>query len=182
MRGPHNERTELLFFQASKATGLHNVRPTWAGTWADTFMTAMYWTKPLLLFSDAENVRLDPMEQFQYAEGGTPNKRRVQMGLPDGRSILLYYHVHGAQYQAILLSMSALPRRKAKPDNAMWKHVQPRFTTFAWLSQSIAEAFNWEALARDGNREYGNFYTPHLGLGRDFSAPIHIEDIFYLGE
>ena len=41
---------------------------------------------------------------------------------------------------------------KAKQDNAMWKHVQPRFTTFAWLSQSIAEAFNWEALARDGDR------------------------------
>ena len=78
--------------------------------------------------------------------------------------------------------MSALPRRKAKQDNATWKHVQPRFTTFAWLSQSIAEAFNWEALARDGEREYGNFYTPHLGLDRDFSAQIHVEDIFYLGE
>ena len=78
--------------------------------------------------------------------------------------------------------MSALPRRKAKQDNAMWKHVQPRFTTFAWLSQSIAEAFNWEALARDGEREYGNFYTPHLRLERDFSAQIHVDDIFYLGE
>ena len=64
-------------------------------SWADTFMTAIYWTKPLLLFSDEENVRLDPMEQFQKVEGGTPNKRRVQMGLPDGHSILLYYQAHG---------------------------------------------------------------------------------------
>ena len=83
-------------------------------SWADTYMTAIYWTKPLLLFSDVENVRLDPMEVFQSAESSTPNKRRVQMGLPDGHSILSYYHVRGTQYQAILLSMSALPRRKAK--------------------------------------------------------------------
>ncbi|MCV6577121.1 MAG: hypothetical protein OIF58_15455, partial [Cohaesibacter sp.] len=90
-------------------------------SWADIYMTAIYWTKPLLLFSDVENVRLDPMEVFQSAESSTPNKRRVLMGLPDGHSILLYYHVRGTQYQAILLSMSALPRRKAKQDNAMWK-------------------------------------------------------------
>ena len=32
MTGPMGERTELCFFPASEATGLHNVHPTWAGT------------------------------------------------------------------------------------------------------------------------------------------------------
>ena len=104
------------------------------------------------------------------------------MGLPDGHSVLLYYQARGTRYQVILLSMSALPRRKAKQDNAMWRHVWPKFTTFAWLSQCTAEAFNMEALARDHTREYGNFAEPHLGLEQDFAAPIHIEDVFYLGE
>ena len=151
-------------------------------SWADTFMIAMYWAKPLLLFSDTENVGLEAMAHFQSAEHGTPNKRRVQMGLPDGHSVLLYYQARGTRYQVILLSMSALPRRKAKQDNAMWRHVWPKFTTFAWLSQCTAEAFNMEALARDHTREYGNFAEPHLGLEQDFAAPIHIEDVFYLGE
>ena len=30
--GPHQERTELLFFPATEETGLHRVHPTWAGT------------------------------------------------------------------------------------------------------------------------------------------------------
>ena len=32
MTGPMGERTELCFFPASEYTGLHNVHPTWAGT------------------------------------------------------------------------------------------------------------------------------------------------------
>ena len=32
MTGPMGERTELCFFPASEVTGLHNVHPTWAGT------------------------------------------------------------------------------------------------------------------------------------------------------
>ena len=32
MTGPMGERTELCFFPASEHTGLHNVHPTWAGT------------------------------------------------------------------------------------------------------------------------------------------------------
>ena len=30
--GPHQEKTELLFFPAAEETGLHRVHPTWAGT------------------------------------------------------------------------------------------------------------------------------------------------------
>ena len=30
--GPHKEKTELLLFPISASTGLHHVRPTWAGT------------------------------------------------------------------------------------------------------------------------------------------------------
>ena len=100
-------------------------------------MIAMYWAKPLLLFSDTENVGLEAMAHFQSAEHGTPNKRQVQMGLPDGHSVLLYYQSRGTRYQVILLSMSALPRRKAKQDNAMWRHVWPKFTTFALLAVQV---------------------------------------------
>ena len=42
MRGPRNERTELLFFQACKATGLHNVHPTWAGTFVLAALGAVF--------------------------------------------------------------------------------------------------------------------------------------------
>ena len=42
MQGPYGERTELLFFQASKATGLHNVHPTWAGTFVLAALGAVF--------------------------------------------------------------------------------------------------------------------------------------------
>ena len=42
MRGPRHERTELLFFQASKDTGLHNVHPTWAGTFVLAALGAVF--------------------------------------------------------------------------------------------------------------------------------------------
>ena len=42
MRGPRNERTELLFLQAGKDTGLHNVHPTWAGTFVLAALGAVF--------------------------------------------------------------------------------------------------------------------------------------------
>ena len=39
--GPHNEKTELLFFPSTQATGLHRVHPTWA-TFALAALVAMF--------------------------------------------------------------------------------------------------------------------------------------------
>ena len=64
----------------------------------------------------------------------------------------------------------------------LWKNVRPSSTAFAWLSREIVHAFCWDALQKDGTREYGNFGVPHLGLGNDFSAKFIIQDLFYLGE
>ena len=40
--GPHQEKTELLFFPANEETGLHRVHPTWAGTFALAALVAMF--------------------------------------------------------------------------------------------------------------------------------------------
>ena len=40
--GPHQEKTELLFFPATEATGLHRVHPTWAGTFALAALVAIF--------------------------------------------------------------------------------------------------------------------------------------------
>ena len=63
-----------------------------------------------------------------------------------------------------------------------WKHVKPSSTVFVVLSPEVAHAFCWDALQKDGTREYGNFGVAHLGLGNDFSAKFIIQDLSYLGE
>ena len=40
--GPHQERTELLFFPATEETGLHRVHPTWAGTFVLAALVAVF--------------------------------------------------------------------------------------------------------------------------------------------
>ena len=40
--GPHKEKTELLLFPISAATGLHHVHPTWAGTFVLAALVAMF--------------------------------------------------------------------------------------------------------------------------------------------
>ena len=40
--GPHQEKTELLFFPATEETGLHRVHPTWAGTFALAALVAIF--------------------------------------------------------------------------------------------------------------------------------------------
>ena len=67
--------------------------------------------------------------------------------------------------------MSTVPSKKKKGDHAMWKHVHPTSTNFAWLSPELANA-----------REYGDFHEAHLGLRDDFAASFVIQDLFYLGQ
>ena len=40
--GPHQERTELLYFPATEETGLHRVHPTWAGTFVLAALVAVF--------------------------------------------------------------------------------------------------------------------------------------------
>ena len=59
MTGPMQERTELCFFLASEATGLHNVHPTWAGTFVLAALGASFPGKHFfLLDSDCLPVTL----------------------------------------------------------------------------------------------------------------------------
>ena len=53
MTGPMGERTELCFFPASEATGLHNVHPTWAGTFVLAALGASFRGKHFFL-SDSD--------------------------------------------------------------------------------------------------------------------------------
>ena len=138
---------------------------------------------PLLLFSDERKIGLEEFETFQTNEVGSVNKYHVQMGLPEGHSVLVYYLVSRVQYQAVLVSMSAVPsKKKKKNDHAMWKHVQPTSTNFAWLSPELANAFCLDALKLDDASEYGDFHEVHLGPRDDFTALFVIQDLFYLGE
>ena len=59
MTGPMGERTELCFFPASEHTGLHNVHPTWAGTFVLAALGASFPGKHFfLLDSDCLPVTL----------------------------------------------------------------------------------------------------------------------------
>ena len=40
--GPHQEKTELLFFPAAEETGLHRVHPTWAGTFVLAALVSIF--------------------------------------------------------------------------------------------------------------------------------------------
>ena len=42
LMGPHQEKTELLFFPASEETGLHRVHPTWAGTFVLAALVSIF--------------------------------------------------------------------------------------------------------------------------------------------
>ena len=42
LMGPHQEKTELLFFPATEETGLHRVHPTWAGTFVLAALVSIF--------------------------------------------------------------------------------------------------------------------------------------------
>ena len=74
---------------------------------AKTYMVRIEWRRdPLLLFSDERRIGLEEFEKFQTNEVGSVNKYHVQMGLPEGHSVLVYYEVNPVPYQAVLVSMS----------------------------------------------------------------------------
>ena len=63
--GPHKEKTELLLFPISAATGLHHVHPTWAGTFVLAALVAMFpGINFVLLDSDCLPVTLFEVEDL----------------------------------------------------------------------------------------------------------------------
>ena len=128
----------------------------------------------MLLFSDIH--RVDPVSFRSFHDDRSLAKHNIQMGLPEGHSVLLHFSNNGRAYQAVLVSMSSAPSKSKKGEHAMWKHVLPVSTDFAWLLEDVADAFC--SLAQDLTRPYGSFHEVQL----DYQAPLRIEGLYYLGE
>ena len=63
--GPHKEKKELLFFPVSETTGLHQVHPTWAGTFVLAALVAVFpGLNFVLLDSDCLPVTLFEVEDL----------------------------------------------------------------------------------------------------------------------
>ena len=78
--------------------------------------------------------------------------------------------------------MSSAPSKSKKGEHAMWKHVLPVSTDFAWLPEDVADAFCSLALHQDPTRPYGSFHEVQLGFNGHYQAPLRIEGLYYLGE
>ena len=146
-------------------------------------MVRIGWERqPLLLFSDVHRIGLESFQHFQTPTNGSVNKHNVQMGLPEGHSVLLHFSQNGFAYQAVLVSMSSAPSKGKKGEHAMWKHAQPLSTDFAWLPEDVAQAFCALALRQDQTRQYGAFNEIQLGFNEAYQAWLHIQGLYYLGE
>ena len=144
-------------------------------------MVRISWERqPMLLFSDVH--RVDPVSFRRFHEDRSLGKHNIQMGLPEGHSVLLHFLNNGRAYQAILVSMSSAPSKSKKGEHAMWKHVLPVSTDFAWLPEDVADAFCSLALHQDQTRPYGSFHEVQLGFNEHYQAWLHIEGLYYLGE
>ena len=145
------------------------------------YMVRIYWERqPMLLFSDPH--RVDPVSFRSFHDDRSLGKHNVQMGLPEGHSVLLHFSHNGRTYQAVLVSMSSAPSKSKKGEHAMWKHVLPISTDFAWLPHDVADAFCSLALRQDPARQYGSFHEMQLGFNEHYQAALHIEGLYYLGE
>ena len=88
------------------------------------YMVRISWERqPMLLFSDIH--RVDPVSFRRFHEDRSLGKHNIQMGLPEGHSVLLHCSNNGRPYQAVLVSMSSARSRSKKGEHAMWKHVLP---------------------------------------------------------
>ena len=132
------------------------------------YMVRIYWERqPMLLFSDPH--RVDPVSFRSFHDDRSLGKHNVQMGLPEGHSVLLHFSHNGSTYQAVLVSMSSAPSKSKKGEHAMWKHVLPISTDFAWLPHDVADAFCSLALRQDPARQYGSFHELQLGFNEHYT-------------
>ena len=131
---------------------------------------------PFLCFSDPH--RVDPVSFRSFHEDRSLGKHNIQMGLPEGHSVLLHFSHNGRAYQAVLVSMSSAPSKSKKGEHAMWKHVLPVSTDFAWLPNDVADALCSLALHQDPTRPYGSFHEMQLGFNEHYQASLHIEGLW----
>ena len=150
---------------------------------AHIYMVRIGWERqPLLLFSDVHRTGLGSFMHFQIPNNGSVTKHNVQMGLPEGHSVLMYFSQNEIAYQAVLLSMSSAPSKGKRGEHAMWKHAQPVSTDFAWLPEDVAQIFCAMALRQDQTRQYGAFSEIQLGFNQSYQAWLNIQGLYYLGE
>ena len=150
---------------------------------AHIYMVRIGWERqPLLLFSDVHRIGLESFVHFQIPNSGSVTKHNVQMGFPEGHSVLMYFSQNEIAYQAVLVSMSSAPSKGKRGEHAMWKHAQPVSTDFAWLPQDVAQIFRAMALRQDQTRQYGAFSEIQLGFNQSFQAWLNIQGFYYLGE
>ena len=122
--------------------------------------------------------RVDPVSFRSFHEDRSLGKHNIQMGLPEGHSVLLHFSNNGRAYQAVLVSMSSAPSKSKKGEHAMWKHVLPVSTDFAWLPEDVADAFCSLALHQDSTRPYGSFHEMQLGFNEHYQALLRIEGLY----
>ena len=85
------------------------------------YMVRIGWERqPMLLFSNIH--RVDPVSFRSFHTDRSLGKHNIQMGLPEGHSVLLHFFNNGRPYQAVLVSMSSAPSKSKKGEHAMWKH------------------------------------------------------------
>ena len=84
MTGPMGERTELCFFPASEHTGLHNVHPTWAGTFVLAALGASFPGKHFFLL-DSDCLPVTLFEAFDLWQEAYLT--RFPMGAEESRKL-----------------------------------------------------------------------------------------------
>ena len=170
------------FFRLARTNVFAQVRLQFLSTSrAFIYMVRISWKRQsMLLFSDIH--RVDPVSFRRFHEDRFLGKHNIQMGLLEGHSILLHFFNNGRAYQAVLVSMSSAPSKSKKGKHAMWKHVLPVSTDFAWLPEDVADAFCSLVLHQDPTRPYSSFYEVQLGFNEHYQALLHIEGLYYLGE
>ena len=87
---PRKTRLCCHFFRLERAGTLARVRLQFLFTSrALIYMVRISWERqPLLLFSDVHRIGLESFQHFQTPTNGSVNKHNVQMGLPEGHSVL----------------------------------------------------------------------------------------------
>ena len=118
---------------------------------AKTYMVQIIWNyDPLLLFSDEQRIGVEGLEKFQSKEAGSINKHHVQMGLPEGHSMLVYYAValsQGANARTIVPCGNMycpLPRLlSGYPRNLQTPFAQMHYKLMIRVHMEISMSLTW---------------------------------------
>ena len=148
------------------------------------YMVRIGWERqPLLLFSDVHRIGLESFQHFQTPTNGSVNKHNVQMGLPEGHSVLLHFSQNGFAYQAVLVSNEF--RSLSRGKRGEHANVEACSTTVNGLCLAAGRCSTGvllSCLRQDQTRQYGSFNELQLGFNEHYQAWLHIQGLYYLGE